>query len=69
MNQSSLAFQVRKKTIYLARPSLGQIADDDDLLGSCKRSNHFTDLKDELLGECSFVVSIVLEFPKTRGFQ
>lgn len=45
----------------LSGASLGQIADEVDLLGSSEGTNDFADLQSELLEETRFVVGVVLE--------
>lgn len=48
--------------MYLSRPSLGQVADDNDLLGRCEGPDHFTNLEDEFFAETSFIVGIISKF-------
>ena len=50
---------------HLAGPSLGQIADDDNFLGCCERSDHLTNLEDKFFSETRFIVGIVSKFTAT----
>lgn len=54
---------------YLSAARLGQIADNEDLLGRSERPNNFPDLDDKLLCEAFLVSRVVCEFSegKVRG--
>lgn len=53
---------------HLAGTGLGEVRDDEDLLGGRERSDDFADLEGELLGEGGFVVGVVGELA-SRAFR